>query len=76
MKPVLNFGTFFIPQTPEGTASFTVPGIFPKDFMVTVFISKEDDTVRCDDKIEKEVTHGSFFGENISRVKNMIWNDK
>lgn len=75
MYPNLNFGTFNIPSNAEGSVTYSVPGIFPKEFMNNISISKDENNI-VEEVTESEVSHENFFGENFRRVKNILINAK
>ena len=78
MQQLTNFGTFEIPASANGLASFIVPSTPPKEYISGMFayeasqgkpidIDEESDSEGSD-----EVTHENFFGENANRLKGLF----
>jgi hypothetical protein len=65
----IQLGSFSIPAfRNQGTASYSVPGIVPKDEIRNMLVIGSETPYQENDVDEDEVTHEVFFGENIKRV--------
>lgn len=67
------FGKYVVSPGTPSVSSYIVPAHLTADMMK--LISFENNEIRIHEEIEvhnEEVTHESFFGENIQRVKNSL----
>ncbi len=75
METLINFGVFNVPNIDTSlTATFSGPANLAKD-KVDKYIVPNDEGNSYDaisDNCTDDVTHESFFGENIRRIKSIL----